>query len=263
MRTAVGIFPSREDAKRAFEGLRGSGFDVERLALLSPETSDMDAVPTTEAEAPGIGKALGGVVGGAAGLAGGGLLGAAATSLLVSGVGPVLAIGFVAAAGGAGGIVAGASAGDELDRRLSTGLPKDEVFFYEDALRKGRTVLIGLSDDEERLEAARQLLAREGAEALDAARRDWWIGVRDAENTEYEIPEAGTADESSYRLGFETALEPGARGKSYDEAIEYLKQRHPRLSTQEAFRRGFERGQEYHHNMVKVLHRSRTNDLSS
>ncbi len=46
----------------------------------------------------GMGKAMGGAVGGALGAAGGATLGAAATSLLVPGVGPVTAGGIIGAA---------------------------------------------------------------------------------------------------------------------------------------------------------------------
>lgn len=256
MRTAVGIFPSRADASRACEELEKLGLTEDRLTMLQPASADIESVPTTDAEPPGIGAALGGVAGGAAGVSGGGLVGSAVASFFVPGVGPIAAIGFAAAAAGAAGAVAGASAGKELDRILSTGLPKDELFFYEDALRQGRSVLIAVSDDEGQLDAARRLLAKEGAEALDAARHEWWIGLQDSQSAEYEIPEAGAADAASYRLGFEAALEPGARGRRYEEALDYLKNRHPHHAAQDAFRRGFENGQAYYEKNVTALRRA-------
>ena len=39
-----------------------------------------------------------------------------------------------------------------MENQLSSGIPKDEVFFYEDALRQGRTVVIGTSTDDEVVE---------------------------------------------------------------------------------------------------------------
>ncbi len=53
---------------------------------------------------------------------------------------------------------------------MSDGLPKDELFVYEDALRQGRTVLIALTEDATQAEAARAALLQAGAESLDTAR---------------------------------------------------------------------------------------------
>lgn len=36
---------------------------------------------------------------------------------------------------------------------MSVGIPKDELFIYEDALRQGHTVLIALTDDTEQYDA--------------------------------------------------------------------------------------------------------------
>ena len=73
-----------------------------------------------------------------------------------------------------------------IENQLSSGLPKDEVFFYEDALRQGRTVVIGTSTDDEVVEKGRAVIERHGAESIDAARDRWWIGVRDAEEEQYD-----------------------------------------------------------------------------
>lgn len=108
METVAGVFNSRADAERAFQRLQSAGISPDRMAFLTPGTSDETveaAVPTTETEQPGMGKALGGSVGGAMGVAGGASLGAAAASLLIPGVGPVIAGGIIGAALlGAGGL---------------------------------------------------------------------------------------------------------------------------------------------------------------
>jgi len=249
MRTVVGIFDSQEDAERAFAKLQEVGFSNERLTLLSPGTGDVESVKTPEREGSRMRKALGGVVGGMMGGTGGGVMGAAVASFFAPGVGPVLAMGFVAAAVAAvGGAMVGVEVGDELDRIMRAGLPKEELFFYEDALRQGRTVVIGLAEDDEQLVSARSVLAGEGAEPLDVARAKWWVKLRKAETVE--APAAGAADETPYRQGLEAALEPGARGKSYDEALDYLKAHHPDLWEQEAFRQGFERGYAYYRRLT-------------
>src|SRR5436305_11024401 len=117
MSTVAAIFNSCADAERAVEGLRSAGFSEDRISLLTPGTSQsqLDDVPTTETEQPGMGKALGGTVGGALGIAGGLQLGAAAASLFLPGVGPVIAAGIAAAVLGAGGAGVGAVVGGSLE----------------------------------------------------------------------------------------------------------------------------------------------------
>src|SRR5918911_770984 len=127
MKTVAGIFNTRGDAERAVERLRALGLAEENISLLTPGTTPEqldDEVPTTETEQPGMGKALGGTVGAALGVAGGLHLGSALASLLVPGVGPVLAAGMVGAALlGAGGAAAGIAAGEKVEESIAAGLP--------------------------------------------------------------------------------------------------------------------------------------------
>lgn len=246
MRTAVGLFDSHERAENAFAELRQLGFTDENLTLLSPGSDDVAFVEDMGREGSRMRKALGGVVGGVMGGTGGGMMGAAVASFFAPGVGPVLALGFVAAAVAAvGGAVVGVEVGDELDRVLHASLPREELFFYEEALRRGRTVVVGVSEDERQLEAARRLLADTGAETLESARSQWWTGVHDSD-----AAGTDTAEETLYRQGFEAALEPGARGRSYEEALDYLKAHHPELWERDAFREGFARGQAYYKSLA-------------
>lgn len=249
MSTVAGIFRSRADAERAVENLRSAGIVNDHLNLLTPGTTDQEleaSVPTTETEQPGMGGALGGTVGGALGAAGGMTIGAAAASLLVPGVGPVIAAGILGAALlGAGGAAAGAAAGDALEDTVE-GLPHDELYVYEDALRQGRSVVLVVADDDAQAETVRGVLAQAGAETLDAARENWWVGLRDAEEAEY-TGQGGDfkADEAIYRRGFEAAQHPHWRGKSYEEASARLRERYSDAYSSDAFRRGYERGRNY------------------
>jgi hypothetical protein len=148
MEAAVGVFASREAAER---GAAQLGVAEERVSVVSPET-----------EGPGTGAKLGGVVGGALGAATGGSLGAVAASLMVPGVGPVIATGVLAALlFGAGGAVIGASAGEEVAGAVS---------WYEDALRRGRSLVIVAVDDEEQARKMREKLRAAGAESECTAR---------------------------------------------------------------------------------------------
>lgn len=251
MITVAGIFNSYVNASRAVENLRTAGIPEDHINLLAPGTTldelEKD-VPTTDTEQPGIGKALGGAVGGALGVAGGLQMGAAAASLFVPGVGPILAAGIAGAALlGLGGAATGALAGDKIEDAMSEGMPQDELYVYEDALRRGRSVVIAFADDDTQADAARTVLSQSGAESIDAARDEWWVGLRDAEQEEY-AKEGGNfgADEAAFRKGFEASLHPQVRGNSYDEARDRLLKRHGEACTVEAFRRGYARGCAYH-----------------
>lgn len=243
MLTVTGIFIDRAEAERALEVLARQGVPRPRITMLAPGAGReaVSAVPTTEAEAPGVGRVLGGVVGGAAGAAGG--IGAGAlVGLTVPGVGPVLAFGLLGAAVLG---IGGAAAGGALDATIREGLPRDEVYVYEDALRRGRTVVIALVQDETEAAAVRDALAAAGAESLDAAREQWWLGLRDVEAAHYEPPERFAADEAAFRLGFEAALTIGRGGRRWEEVERELRGRYPAHCEREAFRRGWERGQRW------------------
>jgi len=218
--------------------------------VLSPHTSEAELeaqIPTTETEQPGMGAALGGTVGAALGAAGGLEAGAAAASFLIPGVGPVLAYGLIGAAIlGAGGAAAGALAGQALEEGIAEGIPRDELFVYEDALRRGRSLVIAFIDESQIAAQARAELSRAGAESVDAARGEWWIGLRDAEREHY-LKQGGDfdLDEAKYRLGFEAALHPECRGKSCDDMQARLKDKYGNDAEASPFREGYARGQHY------------------
>jgi len=240
MKTSVGVFTSRADAERAASALRESGVPDDRLGVLIPEDADRAAreIPTTDAEPPGIGRALGAVAGAAAGAAHG-LQAGALAAVFVPGVGPVIALGIVGAAALG---VAGYAIGGALDRGSRTGVPRDEAYVYEDALRRGRSLVFALTDDESSAGRARGVLAAHGAETVDSAREQWWIGLRDAERAQYTGGEFAR-DEPDFRRGYEAALTIGRDGRSWDEAAADLQDRYPDAWRGDAFRRGWERGQ--------------------
>ncbi|MCA1574302.1 MAG: hypothetical protein LC770_07155 [Acidobacteria bacterium] len=243
METVAGIFQAREQAEKAIQQIHFIGVRNDRIALLTPGTSQQEAertVPTADSEQPGMGKAMGGTVGGAMGVAGGASLGAAAASLLVPGVGPVIAGAILGAAIlGAGGTAAGMAAGEAMEEELVSGLPHDELYLYEDAVRQGRSVVIAFVEHEEMLDATRAALKTAGAESIDAARESWWLSLRDAEAADYQTTgKQFESDEPSYRRGFETAL------KNRGDDIAKLSTSGDVLD--DAFRRGYQRGCAYH-----------------
>jgi hypothetical protein len=259
MRAVTAVFASKADAEHAARKLTSDGVSRDRITLLLPgqEEKGLQALPLSETEQPGIGKALGGVVGAAVGLASGYGLGAVA-SAVVPGVGPVLAIGFAGAALlGLAGATLGVAGGGALENVITEGLPEDELFVYEDALRRGRSVLVAFADDEAQAASLRRLMEAECAETVDAAREQWWIGLRRPEEEHYsKLRRDFTKDENFYRMGFEAALHARTRCKEYDQVLaemnsklEELKRRYPDSDLEEPFRRGYERGRAYYESL--------------
>jgi hypothetical protein len=232
MPTNLAIYKTRDAAERAARHVR-EAVPRARAHVLGPEVADRDLpfVPKNEAEQPGPGTALGGVVGGAAGAAGGMALGTAAAALAVPGVGPALAAGAAAAAVlGAAGAAAGAVAAHKLDEEMFEGVPRDEIYVYEDALRQGR-FLVAVTSEEEDEKGVKEILEASGAESLDIARETWWIGLRDAERSAY-LAAGGDFDavEADFRHGFEAAIRGGDA---------------PGENATESYRRGFARGEAF------------------
>lgn len=169
MEGVVGVFTSRTVAENAMCDLLGT-FGTHAITFLTPEASPQEiaGVPATDAEAPGIGKAISSYVGGAIGAGAGLGLGAAAASLLVPGVGQIFAIGVGAAAVlGVGGAAIGAALGETTETRLDQGVPRDQVLHYRELLRQGRSLVIVSADSAERAEKARLILRNLGAEPFD------------------------------------------------------------------------------------------------
>jgi hypothetical protein len=248
MKTVTGVFRYYQTARDAAVALRLAGFSESQVNLLSPASSEEEihAIPTSDTEQPGVGGAIGGMLGGAVGVAGGLELGMAA-AVLIPGVGPILAFGLAGAALlGVGGAVGGAALGNAADDKNNEGVPSDEVFFYEDALRQGRSVVLVLAGDHTEEQRAHELLAGAGAESLDAARNDWWLGLRDAEQEHYRaLGHNFELDEDVYRSGFNAALRRECRGRSVDEEADCLKWWYPDVWDSEPFKQGFERGRKY------------------
>jgi hypothetical protein len=252
MKAVSAVFRSRSDAERALAAIHSVGLPQNHVTLLTPggDERKLQSVPVVAGEESGMGEAIGAVVGGAAGLSGAALVMAAIPS-----VGLITAVGLLGSAIlGAAGAGVGAVAGGKLENSMTEGLPEDELFVYEDALRQGRSVVIALAKDETSATRFRELLQAEGAEAVDAARDQWWIGLRDAEREHYStLGKNFGNDEKFYRLGFESALHARTRCKEYDQVmgemtaqIEDLERQYPGVELEEPFTRGYERGRDYY-----------------
>jgi hypothetical protein len=256
MEAVSGVFKTQADAQRAVDAARTFGVPTEKITLLTPGSAEeikkeAESVPVDTAEQPGIGKAVGALMGGGVGITGGALLVA-----LVPGVGPISALGLLGAAIlGSAGAAVGAKVGGDLEYSTAQGLPEDEIFVYEDALRKGRSVVVGMADNEDAAASLRELLKTEGAESVDAAREQWWIGLRSAEEGHYTKSGGDdfSDDEKFYRLGFEAALHAKTRCMEFDQvsaamdsALEDVQKEYPGKNVEEPFTRGYQRGREHY-----------------
>ena len=259
METISGVFKTRARAENAVKEALNAGISQDKITLLTPGSVDqvnkeIQSVPVDATEQPGMGKAIGALAGGGVGLAGGALLMA-----LVPGLGPITAIGLLGEAIlGAAGATVGAAAGNELEKSTTDGLPEDEIFVYEDALRQGRSVVIVLAQ-EESASLIRQLLDVQGAESVDAAREQWWIGLRNAEESHYsKSGRSFTEDEEYFRKGFEAALHSRTRCLEFDQvsaamnvALEEVQRQHPGAQVEAPFTRGYQRGREYYQRLCE------------
>src|SRR5579863_128815 len=258
MEAISGVFKTRARAQNAVQEALKAGIAHDRITLLTPGSVDhvskeIETVPIDTTEQPGMGEAMGALAGGGIGFAGGALLMA-----LVPGLGPVTAVGLLGAAIlGAAGATVGATAGNELEKSTTEGLPEDEIFVYEDALRQGRSVVIVLADDQQSASLLRDLLKMQGAESVDAAREQWWIGLRSAEESHYSKSGRSFAqDEEIFRLGFEAALHARTRCLEFDQVsgemnavLEDVQRQHPGEQVEAAFTRGYQRGREYYQHL--------------
>jgi hypothetical protein len=184
-----------------------------------------------------------------------GLTGGAILMALVPGLGPVTALGLLGAGIlTAAGATIGGVAGGKAEESSYEGLPEDEIFVYEDALRRGRSVVVVLADDEASAKSVRDHLKEEGAESVDAAREQWWTGLRNAEESRYTGASRNFAeDEQFFRLGFQAAMHARTRCMEFDQvsaamdaSLEDVKRRFPDADVEEPFVKGYQRGREHY-----------------
>jgi hypothetical protein len=155
---------------------------------------------------------------------------------------------------GAAGATVGAVAGGKIEKASYEGLPEDEIFLYEDALRKGRSVVIALADDEPSAASARDILKQAGAESVDAAREQWWTGLRNSEESRYaKSGRSFSEDEEFFRLGFQAAMHSRTRCMEFDQvsgemnaALEDVQRQYPGKQVEEPFTQGYRRGREHY-----------------
>lgn len=244
MQVVTGVFKSENNAETAVNQLRNLGIPDKRIGIVRPGTRPERfeaGVPVTDTEEPGMGRAMGAAVGGAMGAAGGATAGLAVASLVVPGIGPLLAFGMVGAGLlGIVGAAAGSAVGDSVEEELGEGIPHEDVYLYEDALRHGRSVVIAYVDEGDQADNAAKAIHDAGAEDLDTVRDNWWQELREGERAHY--GEDFDRHETNYRRGYEAALHPTRRGKAYSDVEDELRTAYANTVLDRPFQAGYERG---------------------
>ncbi len=170
MKTIVGLFETRYEAVRAVEALKAAGFDPDQMSVVMRDREDAAVV----AETTGVvdhsgdisaGGALGGgLLGGLAGLA----LGAGA--LAIPGIGPILAIGPIAAMLTGGAL--GAATGGILGALTEAGVTEEDAADYQAGVEHGG-ILLTIHAPAAREAEVRQVLQDAGLRDLDHHRLRW------------------------------------------------------------------------------------------
>lgn len=156
--TVVGVFADQPQADRAIAELQRAGFTDEQIGFVARSAGEsIAAVPATTTVETDSQKGEGAVGGMLAG-AGVGALIAAGVSLLIPGVGPILAGGILAAS--LGGAAVGAAAGGVMGGLIGAGVPEVEAREYEREFNEGRALVLVRAD--QRAGEARDILRRAG-----------------------------------------------------------------------------------------------------
>lgn len=139
----TGMFTDRDSAERAYNSLESRGYtkddvdlvmsDEARKRHFGDKDSDDSELGNKAMEGAGTGSAIGGTLGAIAGA-----VAAIGTSLLVPGLGIVVAGPIAAALAGAG---AGGLTGGLIGALVGHGIPEDRAKIYEDGLKDGHIVM--------------------------------------------------------------------------------------------------------------------------
>jgi hypothetical protein len=136
----TGVFYDRETTEKAYRDLIDRGYTEQEInVMMSEETRDKyykdgdSEVGTKALEGTGVGAMVGGTLGA---IIGG--IAAVGSSLVIPGVGLVIAGPIAAALAGAG---AGSLAGGLTCALIGWGIPEERVVHYEKGIREGGTVI--------------------------------------------------------------------------------------------------------------------------
>ena len=139
-RMLTGMFSDRESTENAYDTLHKRGYTKDDINLvMSDETRKKHfskgetEVGSKAMEGAGTGSAIGGVVGAAVGI-----IAAIGTSLVIPGLGLIVAGPLAAGLAGAG---AGGVAGGLIGALVGSGMPEERARLYESGVKDGKIVM--------------------------------------------------------------------------------------------------------------------------
>lgn len=147
MSTVIGVFSDEETAESAISAMRDGGFGDDEISLVA---RGQDGASDDQMGSLTSGTATGGTIGGVAGLMAG--IGA----LAIPGIGPIVALGPIAAT------LSGAMAGGITGGLIDLGIPPQRGEYYQNQVREGK-ILSVIETDEEKVEQAASILRDNGA----------------------------------------------------------------------------------------------------
>jgi hypothetical protein len=140
-RTLTGLYDSHTDAASTIRDLEAAGISQENISMVANNIGGRYRCDVKEGNEAGTGAeagaTFGGIVGGSIGLFAG--LG----MLAIPGVGPVVTVGWLAAAaaGVVGGAAVGGAGGGLIGAMIGNGILEEDAHFYAEGVRRGGTLI--------------------------------------------------------------------------------------------------------------------------
>jgi uncharacterized protein (TIGR02271 family) len=156
--TVVGLFQDQPSAEAAIQRLKAAGFTETEIGVAVRDRQQQQALTegtgAEAAEGAAKGAVGGGVVGGVVGLLAG------VGALVIPGIGPIVAAGWLASTLAGAGI--GAAAGGLIGALVGMGVPEEDAKHFERGFQEGGILVTVQSDG--RAEEAREALSLGGAD---------------------------------------------------------------------------------------------------
>jgi uncharacterized protein YqgC (DUF456 family) len=133
MTTVSRVYDTYSQARDAVAAIETAGVPADEISLVANKYVSDKYTEVDEVSKAGTGASIGGLVGGGAGLLAG--LG----MLAIPGLGPVVAVGWLASL--AVGAAAGAAAGGLVGALVSAGTSEDHAHVYSESVRRGGTLV--------------------------------------------------------------------------------------------------------------------------
>ncbi|EIM06621.1 hypothetical protein A1A1_10051 [Planococcus antarcticus DSM 14505] len=127
MSKVVGSYETENEAIRAIEDLQQQGHNNKDISVLSKDKQETETITEETETHAGEGAATGALTGGALGGIG---------ALAIPGIGPIIAVGPIAAG------LTGAAAGAGVGGLIGLGVPDDEAEMYETHFNEGKILVL-------------------------------------------------------------------------------------------------------------------------